>query len=93
MSIDYAEALYDCGTQTMLEVIAQVPDDIEVLLVVAHAPAVPGLSQRLTESARQADDLHYFPTSAYSEFGIDGSWAELSEGPDGPATFVGVTRG
>lgn len=90
---EFMEALYNCGTETMAQRISEVDDEVTCLLVVAHAPAIPSLSAELAyaSSPQEADDLQcWFPTAAYSEFTLKGSWADLAD--DDSLRLAGVTR-
>lgn len=90
---EFMDALYDCGTETMLQRIGEVDDDVDVLLVVGHAPAIPSLSAELAYAANpgEADRLQcWFPTGAYSEFTFEGGWADL--GDDESLRLAGIRR-
>lgn len=89
---DFVDSLYLCGTDTLAWLIAQVDDSVDGLLVVAHAPAVPDLAARLTYESLPAEAERiagWFPTSAFSTFTIDGTWADLL---DGGAEYGSTTR-
>lgn len=78
--VEYQRALYEDGTETMLQRISETDDAITGLLVVGHAPTIPGLSAQLSYASapKEADDLQcWFPTSAFAEFTFEGSWADL----------------
>src|SRR5690606_21736482 len=78
--VEYQRALYEDGTETMLQRIAETDDAVTGLLVVGHAPTIPSLSARLSYagSPKEADDLQcWFTTSAFAEFTFEGSWADL----------------
>ena len=80
--VEYMDALYECGTGTMLQRISEVGDDVTALLVVAHAPTVPSLSAELTWASdpKQADDIQcWFPTAAFTTFTLEGSWSDLAD--------------
>ncbi|MDA8437712.1 MAG: histidine phosphatase family protein [Propionibacterium sp.] len=82
--IEVLDALYLCGTNTLLQHIADVPDIVTSLLVVAHSPTVPGLAARMASgpSPRVAEDLWArFPPASWAHFDIDGTWAELGRMP------------
>lgn len=79
---EFMEALYLGGTETLRQRIGEVPDEVDVLLVVGHAPAIPSLSAELAYASapREADQLQcWFPTAAYSEFTFEGSWDALED--------------
>ena len=82
--LEVVDALYLCGTNTLLQHIADVDDDVTSLLVVAHSPTVPGLAARMASgpSPRLAEDLWAsFPPATWVEFAIAGTWAELGRMP------------
>lgn len=90
---EFMEALYNCGTETLAQRIGEVPDEVQVLLVVAHSPGVPSLSAELAyaSSPQESDDLQcWFPTAAYSEFSLEGSWSDLAD--DESLRLAGVQR-
>ena len=78
--VEYQDVLYYEGSDTMLERIAETDDDVEGLLVVGHAPTIPGLSAQLSYASapKEADDLQcWFPTAAFAEFTFEGDWSDL----------------
>lgn len=86
---EFQDALYHDGADKMLQRISETDDGIKGLLVVGHAPTIPGLSARLaySDSPREADDLQcWFPTSTFAEFTFEGSWTGLD--PDSSAACV-----
>lgn len=77
---EFMDALYECGTATMAQRIGEVGPEVQVLLVVAHAPAIPSLAGELTwrRAPREADDLQcYYPTATFTRFTLEGGWDEL----------------
>ena len=80
---EHLDALYMGGTDTIARLVSEVDDDITGLLVVGHAPSIPGLAATLAFRADpgDADDIGaWFPTAAYSLFTLEGSWSDLAEG-------------
>lgn len=78
--VEYQDALYHDGTETMLQRISETDDAVTGLIVVGHAPTIPSLSAQLSYASapNQADELQcHFPTSAFAEFTFEGSWADL----------------
>ncbi|GAB3816441.1 histidine phosphatase family protein [Tessaracoccus terricola] len=78
--VEYQQVLYSDGTETMLQRISETDDAVTGLLVVGHAPTIPGLSAQLSyaSSPGRADELQcWFPTSAFAEFTFEGSWRDL----------------
>ena len=77
---EFQDALYYDGSETMLQRISEVDDDVTGLLVVGHSPTIPDLSARLSwaSNPKEADALQcWFPTAAFAEFTFEGSWADL----------------
>ncbi len=77
-------ALYDAAPDEILAEIRSVADDVTTLLVVGHAPGLPGLavdlagpgsSEPAVERARES-----FTTSTVAVLDVSGSWADLGEG-------------
>lgn len=80
MGAEYQHALYNCGTETMLQRIRETDEAITGLLVVGHAPAIPSLAAAFTWAAdrRAADQLQcHFPTAAFEVFTFDAPWSSL----------------
>lgn len=76
------EALYNSGTDTLRQRIAETPDDIGVLLVVAHAPGIPSLATEFTwaSSRREADLVQSaFPTATLAGFSVACSWQRIAD--------------
>ncbi len=91
----YMDALYNCGTETMLQRIGEIEDEVTGLIVVAHSPAIPALAARLAwaSSREDADEIRcWFPTSAFSEFTTELSWAELAANDGDGAQLARVER-
>lgn len=91
--VEYMDALYNCSTETMLQRISEVGDEVQVLLVVAHAPAIPSLSAELSYASapQQADELQcVFPTASYSHFTLEAGWQDLAD--DASIRLEGVRR-
>lgn len=79
--VEAMDALYDAGTETLAQRISEIEDDVDVLLVVAHAPGIPALAAELTYAAnpQAADALQcWYPAGAFSELQVDGSWADIA---------------
>lgn len=93
--VEFQDALYYGGTETMLQRIAEMGDDVECLLVVGHAPTVPSLVAELAYASNRAEADQaqcWFPTAAYTVFSFDGSWESLGEGDLDHVHLDGVTR-
>lgn len=91
--VEYMDALYDCSSETIAKRIAEIDDQVQVLLVVAHAPGIPGLAAELAYARdhKAADDLQcWYPTAAFVRFELDGAWAGLLD--DDSLRMIGVER-
>lgn len=94
--VEYQDALYHDGTDTMLQRISETDDDVTGLIVIGHAPTIPALSAQLSwaSAPQQADQLQcHFPTSAFAEFTFEGSWADLERDSLDHVQLSQVTRG
>ncbi len=88
---EFQDALYNGGVDTMLQRISEMTDDVSCLLVVGHAPTIPGLTSRLMYHANpQAADaaLCHFSTASYSVFAFDADWDQFDPDFVGDIEFV-----
>ncbi|MFT3887903.1 MAG: histidine phosphatase family protein [Arachnia sp.] len=93
--VEYQDALYYSGTETMLARIGETADDVSCLLVIAHAPTIPSLTAELAyASDRQAADEAqcWYPTAAFSTFEFEGSWADLAASDLRSVRFAAIRR-
>ncbi len=89
---EYLDDLYNATPDTIAYRVSEVDDEVEVLLVVGHAPGIPSLAAQLSESSdpRQADRLGcWFPAGAFAELWLDTDWAEA---PHASAQVADVQR-
>lgn len=74
--------LYHALAMDILDVLADLPDDVGHVVVVAHNP---GLEEVALMLARPDDSARYeamcakFPTSAIALFNVPGTWSDLTE--------------
>jgi phosphohistidine phosphatase len=79
---DIAERYYTAGTDTLLEAVRELPDEVATALVVGHAPALPGVAYELADrkaskpAAWDAIDGRY-PAATLARLDFDGTWANL----------------
>jgi phosphohistidine phosphatase len=79
---DVAERYYTAGTDTLMEAIRELPDEVNTALVVGHAPALPGVAYELANreisepAAWDAIDGRY-PAATLARLDFDGPWANL----------------
>jgi phosphohistidine phosphatase len=71
--VTYSEDLYAASSGTLLEVVAGVTDDVSVVLLVGHNPAVSQLSQHLDPEGADPDGLR---TAGAAVHRWQGSWVE-----------------
>lgn len=78
---DYADALYDAGPETALDLMRETPDDARTLVVVGHNPTMALLAQLLDDGEGEASDelAAGYPTSAVTLFDFEGDWDDLEE--------------
>lgn len=73
---EFVDWLYFSGSDTLRQELAQLPEGISNVLVVGHAPTIPGLAAELSASGA---DLGWFPTARFVEFTFDGPWSQLAD--------------
>ena len=79
----FDERIYDASAASLLEVLREVPDSVNTVLLVGHAPGIPVLATALaqdgTGSTAAAERLSQgFPTCALAVLGFEGPWAALA---------------
>jgi len=79
----FDERIYNASAANLLEVLREVPDSVNAVLLVGHAPGIPVLATALahhdSDSADLLDRLSLgFPTSGLAILGFDGGWAKLA---------------
>ena len=68
------ERLYGSSPETILEVVAEVDDDLTTVLVVAHDPGMSDLANRLS------GDIDHMPTCGVAEFRFAAwSWSDIGD--------------
>ncbi len=74
--------LYGAGSDTILDAIRGVGDEVTGLLVVGHAPGVPALVHDLAVAGSDPEAVALaanFPPATLCRLEVDGPWAALSE--------------
>jgi phosphohistidine phosphatase len=79
----FDERIYNATGASLLEVLREVPDSVNSVLMVGHAPGIPVLATALARNAPGSSELLDrlslgFPTSALAVLGFDGAWSELA---------------
>jgi phosphohistidine phosphatase len=75
--------IYDASAAQLLDVVREVPDSVNTLLIVGHAPGIPVLATALALDDDRSTDVverisRAFPTSAVAILTFEGRWAELA---------------
>jgi len=87
--VDVSSSIYEAYPDELLELITAAPPADRTLLLVGHAPGIPGLAEALAAPGSNPDALRNmdakFPTSALAVLTIQGQWSDVR---DGTATLV-----
>jgi phosphohistidine phosphatase len=82
-SAEVEDRIYDNDVDTLLAVLRDVPDNVEVLAVVGHNPSVERLANDLDDGEGDPDSREQladgFSTSGIAVFELPGEWADLRE--------------
>ncbi|RFS87112.1 histidine phosphatase family protein [Actinomadura spongiicola] len=73
--VRFESGIYDNDPDGLLDLVAQVPDDVERVLLVGHNPSVHQLVHDLSGEAPDA-----FPTCALAVIEVPGTWADVRPG-------------
>jgi phosphohistidine phosphatase len=77
----YARELYEAAPDDILTLLRDFPDEVRTLLVIGHAPGLPGLADDLAGPGSDQDAADHmrsrFPTSAIAVLTFTGPWSEL----------------
>jgi phosphohistidine phosphatase len=93
----FDERIYDASAAHLLDVLREVPDTVQSVMVIGHAPGIPVLATALAHNDSGSSDVMDrlslgFPTSALAVLGFDGSWSRLAPEAAYLRDFV-VSRG
>jgi len=93
----FDERIYNASAASLLGVLLEVPDSVNTVLLVGHAPGIPMLAMALaiggTGSTEAIERLSKgFPTSSLAILGFEGRWAALAPETAYQREFV-VPRG
>jgi len=74
--------IYDGSAASLMDVLREVPDSVNTVLMIGHAPGIPDLAtapaQDASGSTAAAERLSRgFPTSGLAVLGFEGRWASL----------------
>jgi phosphohistidine phosphatase len=81
----FDERIYDASAASLLDLLLEVPDSVNSVLMIGHAPGIPVLATALAHDVSESTDVidrlsRGFPTSALAVLGFEGRWARL--GPE-----------
>jgi phosphohistidine phosphatase len=69
------DRVYAATGDELLNLLRELPDDLDTVVLIGHNPAIEDLTSRL------AGELVPMPTSAIAVIGLPGSWATAGQGP------------
>ena len=93
--VEYMDILYYGSTEDLLQRIGEIDEDVQTLLVIGHAPMIPGLSAQLASASagRDADQiLCHFPTSSFSTYSVGTTWENLASGDFSDVVVLDIDR-
>lgn len=79
--VDYVDAIYRDGTESLLRHISETDPAVTGLLVIGHAPTIPALAAQLSYASdrKTSDSLAcWYPTATFTEFTFDRNWTDLT---------------
>jgi phosphohistidine phosphatase len=79
----FDDRIYGASAARLLDVLREVPDSVDAVLLIGHAPGIPVLATALARddagSTEAMDRISRgFPTSALAVLEFEGPWAELA---------------
>jgi phosphohistidine phosphatase len=82
-------ALYAAPEADLLEVLHDLPDEVESVMLIGHCPGIQDLALGLAGAGTEIPRLRSkFPTAALATLELDGSWRELAPGSAELVSFV-----
>jgi len=83
VQVDYVDAIYNAGVDTLLALLHEVGEDVATLLMVGHGPGIPGLvyelaDQHHSEPAALTSLEHGYPTATIAQLTVTSPWADLA---------------
>ena len=85
--IEFAPELYGATAAELVERVRRVPDDVDVVMLIGHEPAIRDVTVQLIGPASELDDRK-FPTAALATLTFLGPWNALGPGRAQLAAFV-----
>ena len=90
--VDVTSSIYEAYPEELLDLVAAAVPADRTLLVVGHAPGLPGLAEMLAGPGSSQEALRNmetkFPTSAVAVVAVDGDWAGVGESTSRLLNFV-----
>ena len=82
-AVRFDERIYDAHAAQLLDLLREVPDSVNTVIVIGHAPGIPVLASALARDDGRSIDLveqisRAFPTAALAVLAFEGRWAELA---------------
>jgi len=79
----FDERIYNASAATLLDVLREVPDSVDAIMIIGHAPGIPVLATALAKDDAGSTDAidglaRGFPTAALAVLGFEGGWAALA---------------
>jgi phosphohistidine phosphatase len=73
--------LYTASAAELLEVLREVPDEVQSVMLIGHNPGIQDLALSLARGGSEVVRVRSkFPTAALATLELDGSWRELAPG-------------
>jgi phosphohistidine phosphatase len=82
--VEFSDDIYNAGSDSLLEQVRLLDEQIGTSLIIGHGPGVPALAVQLAGPGSDQHALDVlntrYPVATISEFDIDGPWADLMIG-------------
>jgi phosphohistidine phosphatase len=89
VDIEIEEGLYAASAGDLLARLREVSGDVEVLMIIGHAPAIPELARGLADRGADVEQMRgKFPTAALATLLFEGNWQGLGPGAAELVEFV-----
>lgn len=82
--VEYSDSIYNAGSESILELIKLLDENIHSAMIIGHGPGLPTLAAQL---AGPGSDQHavaminsHFPVATIAEYEVDQPWSELVDG-------------
>lgn len=90
--VRYSDAVYDASPGELLAELGLVDPTVRVLLLIGHAPGIPGLAltlaNEMSDPATRSQVQERYPTSAVAVLSTPSTWVDLSRTGASLDTFV-----